>query len=221
MSDDERIRALEDALAQVLKPLRGIPFSVVIKALSEHDVIPVQEGDTDDEALLDRLAVAATHAGRLVRDNPIRRPRPNEVGNDMEPFLMEGLRYVGFDCTRPLTRSGSLRTMGYPDALVVYDGKPTYVECKIYSDKTEYTAQRSFYLSPSEDFKVTQDARHVAVGFNMEATALTDGSRDSSYIPKSFKVVDLYRLYCDVKYEFNSDNRRLYADGMVLRSGRC
>lgn len=219
MNENDRMKALEDALAQILRPIKGIPFSVVIKALSEHDVIPIDNANPDDKSLIDRLAEAAVEAGKLVQANPIRRPRPNEVGNDMEPFLMEGLKIVGFDCVRPSTKSGSLRSMGYPDTLVTYEGRPTYIECKIYSAKTEFTSQRSFYLSPSEDFKVTQDARHIAIGFKMNVAALSDGSTDSAYTPVSFKVVDLYNLYCDVKYEFNSDNKRLYAEGMILAAG--
>lgn len=216
MNKDERLHALEEALAQVLRPIRGVPFSVVIKALCDHVVIPIKNDDAVDLQLLSLLTEAAHEAGRLVHQTPIKRPRPNEVGNDMEPFLMQGLTTAGFECTRPTTRSGALRSMGYPDALVVHAGRPTYVECKIYSEKTEFTSQRSFYLSPSSDFKVTQDARHVAVGFKMLATTTNDRSGDSYYVPTSFKIVDLYDLYCDVKYEFNSDNRRLYRRENVL-----
>jgi hypothetical protein len=31
--------------------------------------------------------------------------------------------------------------------------------------------------------------------------------------------VDLHDLLCDVKYEFNSDNRRLYSPSMVVLKG--
>ena len=43
--------------------------------------------------------------------------------------------------------------------------------------------------------------------------------RDSLYTPRSFRLVDLHDLLCDVKYEFNSDNRRLYAAGLLLLKG--
>jgi hypothetical protein len=52
----------------------------------------------------------------------------------------------------------------------------------------------------------------------MHAAAIP-GSRDSLYTPKSYKLIDLHDLLCDVKYEFNSDNRRLYAESMVLMQG--
>lgn len=77
---------------------------------------------------------------------------------------------------------------------------------------------RSFYLSPSEDFKVTMDARHLLMAFGVEREPL-EGTRDSLYRTISFKLVALAGLKCDVKYEFNSDNKRLYDDGMLLASG--
>ncbi|HEX7486001.1 MAG TPA: hypothetical protein VF332_07610 [Vicinamibacterales bacterium] len=54
------------------------------------------------------------------------------------------------------------------------------------------------------------------VGMKADAVG---GSRNSLYTPKSYKLVDLHDLLCDVKYEFNSDNRRLYAASMVLLQG--
>ena len=77
---------------------------------------------------------------------------------------------------------------------------------------------RSFYLSPSEAFKVSLDAKHLLLAFGMEARAVR-GSRDSRYTPRSFKLVDLHDLLCDVKYEFNSDNRRLYVPDLLLLQG--
>ena len=36
------------------------------------------------------------------------------------------------------------------------------------------------------------------------------------YWPVAFKIVDLYGLECDLKIEFNSDNRRLYESHRIL-----
>lgn len=46
-----------------------------------------------------------------------------------------------------------------------------------------------------------------------------DGSRDSLYTAVSYKLINLYELQCDVKYEFNSDNRRMYDTALVLAEG--
>jgi hypothetical protein len=38
-------------------------------------------------------------------------------------------------------------------------------------------------------------------------------------IPRSYKLMDRFDLVCDVKHEFNSDNRRLYHPSMLLIEG--
>jgi hypothetical protein len=93
------------------------------------------------------------------------------------------------------------------------------LECKIFAEGVDPTTMRSFYLSPSDSFKVSLEARHLLLAYGMEATAIA-GSRDSFYRPRSFKLVDLHDLLCDVKYEFNSDNRRLYSAGLILAEGK-
>lgn len=219
MDDRERAEILEAALAQLLQPLKNIPFSTVVRSLANHSILPVDKGDPLDAALINQLSAAAASCGIAVRNNPILRPRPNEVGNDIEPYVMRGIVAAGLKCERPTTAGGALKSTGYPD-IIVWDAanRPTYLECKIFSAETANTSMRSFYLSPSDDFKVVHDARHLLMAFQMEATA-TPNSRNSEYRAVSFKLVDLHDLLCDVKYEFNSDNRRLYGKDMLLAQG--
>lgn len=219
MNDKERLAVLENALAQMLKPVRGIPFSVIIKSLSEKDVIKIDPKSSADAALLEKLKRAIKMTATEVQKTPIRRPRPNEVGNDIEPFVMKGLAAAKLRAVRPTSANGHGKSTGYPDILVFDDEeRPTYIECKIFAYGTAMTTMRSFYLSPSESFKVSQSARHLLLAFGMSAEAVP-GSRDSLYQPRSFKLIDLHDLLCDVKYEFNSDNRRLYASNLVLLEG--
>jgi hypothetical protein len=219
MDDRERAEALEEALAQFLRPLKNIPFSTVVLSLSGHSIIPIDRNDPHDEDLIEKLKRAAATCGAAVRQNPIIRPRPNEVGNDIEPYVMKGVVAAGFRCARPTTAGGALKSTGYPD-IIVWDNqdRPTYLECKIYSADTANTSMRSFYLSPSDDFKVCHDARHLLMAFQMERTPLPNSS-ESEFRAVAFKLVDLHDLLCDVKHEFNSDNRRLYMGDMVLASG--
>lgn len=220
MDDKQRAEILEAALAQLLQPLRNIPFSTVVRSLSGHSIVPIAQQDAADIDLIERLSRAARLCGEEIRKKPILRPRPNEVGNDVEPYVMDAVRAAGLNCERPPTATGSLKSTGYPDILVQdSSGRPTYLECKIYSANTANTSMRSFYLSPSDNFKVCQDARHLLMAFEMDAVAVS-GSRNSEYRAVAFKLVDLHDLLCDVKYEFNSDNRRLYGDGMLLASGK-
>jgi hypothetical protein len=168
---------------------------------------------------LDKLENAIQMCGAELKSNPIRRPRPNEVGNDVEAYVMRALPQAGLTAVRPTSKSGLGKATGYPDILIRDRGnRATYLECKIFAHGSAETTMRSFYLSPSESFKVSVDARHLLLAFGMEASPIS-GSRDSLYIPKSYKLIDLHDLLCDVKYEFNSDNRRLYAPSMMLLQG--
>ena len=48
MSDKEEDKALEQALAQMLRPVKGIPFPVIIKSLSGQEVIPMNKESASD-----------------------------------------------------------------------------------------------------------------------------------------------------------------------------
>jgi len=219
MDEKTRLEALESALAQMLKPVKGIPFNVIIRSLSEHRVIKFDTTTKPDSALLKLLSTAIEICADEVNARPIRRPRPNEVGNDIEEYVMRALTKVGLRSTRPTSAQGRAQSTGYPD-IIFYDGqgRPTYLECKIFADGQIPSTMRSFYLSPSKNFKVSVDARHLLLAYGMKAEAVLD-SRDSLYRPTSFTLVDLYDLLCDVKYEFNSDNRRLYTKDLILLQG--
>jgi hypothetical protein len=219
MTDQRQTDELEHVLAQFRRPLKNLPFPLVIKAMAGQEVLPIKRDDPDDRELLACLARAAQATAESVRAAPIRRNRPNEVGNDIEPHAMEAIRRCGLCAERPRSRAGRGQQTGYPDILV-YDraGRPTYVECKIFGEGSTFTTMRSFYLSPSENFKVCLDARHVLLAFAVDREPIP-GSRDSWYRATEFKILDLFHLQCDVKYEFNSDNRRLYAANMILAGG--
>jgi len=219
MSDRERIAELEAVLAQFLQPIRNIPFPLIIKSVSGHSVLPIDRDNRDDRTLIEQLAEVAAVTGEMLRDTPIRRNRPNEVGNDVEPFVMRAAAQVGLAADRPKGASGRGKTTGYPDILLTDSaGRPSYVECKIFGEGSSPTTMRSFYLSPSDDFKVTCDARHLLMAFEMRRMPIP-ASRDSFYTALAFKLVDLSGLKCDVKYEFNSDNRRLYHEDAILIEG--
>lgn len=220
MNDAERAEHLENLLATFLKPIKGIPFPVVIKAICGNAVENLDLADPDDAALIAALKQAAVTTAQLVTKSPIRRPRPNEVGNDLEPFVRQAAIKAGLAASAPKSKTGRGQQVGYPDILVRDQaGRATYLEVKSFADGADATTMRSFYLSPSANPKVCLDARHIVLGFGVVAAPIT-GSRDSFYRAVSYKLINLYELQCDVKYEFNSDNRRMYADGLILASGR-
>lgn len=209
----EREQKLEDALAQFLKPVKGIPFEVVVKAMCDNEVFKFDKSSDALAQILERITEAMRSTCRTVQQNPINRPRPNEVGNDMEPFVIQALCDAGLKAATPKTVSGKGKAMGYPDAMITTDAGVIYLEVKTYAAKNHKTSQRSFYFSPSDDAKITCDAHHLLVGFEIERNG-------NLFTPMAFEIVDLYGLDCDVKSEFNSDNKRLYTAERLLVSER-
>jgi hypothetical protein len=220
MNDSERADHLEQLLATFLKPLKGIPFPVAIRAICSTGVEKMDPSDPKDAELIDLLTEAAGRVSKAVFASPILRPRPNEVGNDLEPFAMRAIRDMGIKAESPKSAGGKGQSTGYPD-LIVEDkyGRLSYIDVKSYADGAALTTMRSFYMSPSANPKVCNDARHLVLGFGVVATPVAAG-RNSAYNVASFKLIDLHDLECDVKYEFNSDNRRMYASNLVLASGK-
>jgi hypothetical protein len=134
VDDKERLEVLEQALAQMLKPMKGLPFSVIVKSLAERQVIQISKTDSADIELLERLAKMIRFCAAELKSNPIRRPRPNEVGNDVEAYVMRALLQAGLTAVRPTSKAGLGKSTGYPDILVRDAGnRATYLECKIFA----------------------------------------------------------------------------------------
>lgn len=216
--DDKYVCQLEDVIKQMLTPLRGLPFRLVIESLSEKKVIPFDPANPNDVQFLEQLKEVARSAGRSINQNPIVRRRANEVGNAIELFVREALKDNGCPAETPTGISGQKKSSGYPDIETVDAcGRTCYIECKTYNIENIATSQRSFYLSPSENFKVTQDGHHFVLSYEI----YTDGrsGENNIYKCRHWKLQDLYTLLVDVKHEFNSDNRRLYDSELTLAEG--
>lgn len=196
-----------------LKQTKDIPFHLIIKELYNVDVKPFDIRDQDNLKILQKINMAAEETIRRVSNEPIKRPRPNEVGNDIEPFVMDSLNKNGLCAEKPTTTTGHKKSTGYPDIKIKSGDKIIYLEVKTYAAKNKDTTQRSFYLSPAEDPKVTDDGHHLLIGFEIKKV---DGTPDK-YVPVAFKIVDLYDLKCDIKLEVNSDNYRLYSCTTLLK----
>jgi len=209
----EREEKLEAVLAQFIRPIKGIPFEVIMRSLCSASVIKFDTTEGKNDQTLELIAKAMRAVCRAIQKDPIQRPRPNEVGNDIEPFVINMLKQRGLNASPPKTTTGKGKATGYPDVKIEMSGLPIYLEVKTYAIKSHKTTMRSFYLSPSDDPKVTEDAYHILVGFEVERTG-------NLYAPVAFELVDLYGLECDMKFEFNSDNKRLYEHERILRSER-
>ncbi len=218
MANEKYVKNLERIIKQMIKPLKGLPFKLVVEGLYGCKVIPFGEGQEKDERLLNDLKKVAIKSGKEVNKKGIYRKRPNEVGNDIEKFVKDALNQKGLEASIPETISGKKKSLGYPDIIFVdKDGRPNYLECKTFNIENKFTTQRSFYLSPSEESKVIKDARHLAIAFEI----IYDGSEGESniYRCKSWDIIDLTELEVDVKREFNADNKRLYSKNLILAGG--
>lgn len=209
----EREAHLEKVLAQFLKPVKGIPFEVIIKSLSSCSVMPFDRSNSGLAQLLKLIAEATRDACEAVAANPIERPRPNEVGNDMEAFLISSMNASGLKAGPPKTRDGKGKSAGYPDIKIETTPHPVFVEVKTLATAKPASSFRSFYLSPTESPKVFEDGYHLLVAFEIVRSG-------NAYRPIAFEIVDLYGLECDMKFEFNSDNKRIYEERRVLARER-
>lgn len=217
--NDEYTKRLENVIKQMLTPLKDIPLSLVIESISGYKILPFDPTDSKDQSVRDNLIKACRLAGARINAEGVQRTRPNEVGNDIEPYVKNALRSIGYQADAPKTKSGGKKAAGYPDIEFVDEfGRTNYLECKTFNIENVATTQRSFYLSPSEDFKITQDAHHFVVSF--EIYVASRQGRENIYKCRSWKVVSVQNLPVDVKYEFNSDNVRLYTKDLVLAEGK-
>ena len=214
-NSDEYTQKLESVIKQMLTPVKNVPFHLVIESLSERKVLTFDKHNHKDNRLLNNLVQVARIAGNNINKQEIRRRRANEVGNAIESFVKNALHQQGYYSDTPKTIEGNKKSTGYPD-LCFYDeySRMIYLECKTFNDQTKNTTQRSFYLSPSQNFKITEDAHHLVISYEI----YTDRTEKNNYVFKtsSWKILSIKDLEVDVKYEFNSDNKRLYNDKFVL-----
>jgi len=216
MANKEYIDKLENIIKQMLTPLKDIPFNLVIESLTGKKVIPFDTTNRDDLHILELLEKSAIVAGKEVNRNGIASKRPNEVGNYVEPFVKKALSEFGLKPDTPAGVKGKKKSTGYPDIIFSHNGEPYYLECKTYNLENIDTTQRSFYLSPSDDFKVIHDTHHFVISYEMY---ISDRKGDINiYKCKNYKILSIESLSVDVKYEFNSDNRRMYSgrNGTIL-----
>lgn len=216
MNGNEYTRRLEYVIKQMLQPLKDIPFNIVIEAMTGKKVISFDFSKSEHAEVLELLKTAAINAGKNINGTGILRPRPNEVGNDIEPYVRKALNNLKLNADIPTGPSGHKKATGYPDIIFWYTSRPYYLECKTYNIKNIDTTQRSFYFSPSDEFKIIYDAPHFILSYEIYVA----GEQGNKHIYKCrhYKILSIESLSLDVKYEFNSDNRRMYSgkDGAIL-----
>jgi len=215
---EEYIKQLEQAIGKFLEPMKGIPFPVAIKALTGCNVLAFAPSLDQNKRLLEQLSKSAQLGGQKAFQEGIFTARPNEAGNHIEPFIVESLKQGGLKADKPTSKKGRKKAAGYPDIQIEDQiGRVVYLDCKTYNTKTKNQSFRTFYFSPSEDPKITKDAFHLLMSFELD-TAERKGKR--AFIPISWQIYTLDRLQIQVKHEFNASNRELYTKEALLAEGR-
>lgn len=217
---EKYIKELEKTISQFLKPLKNIPFKIAIKAMSGCNVIPFDKDNPQDQQLLKDLIEAIKIGAKNANQKGIFTRRENEVGNHIEPFMIDALNKIGLKADRPETREGKKKAVGYPDIFVKdRNNRPNYIECKTYNERNYQTTQRSFYFSPAErptDFKVIYDARHIIISFKIDRAERDD---KRAFVPVYWKIFSTDNLIGQIKHEFNSTNKQMYTQDALLAEG--
>lgn len=210
MTEQDYIKDLEKIAKVIAEPFKNLPFSSVIRLLSGFKVISFEKNKKEHLDLLQKLTSAAQIAGKKANEQGIFTDRPNEAGNRIEPFVKDALQKVGLKADTPIAKSGKKKATGYPDIEINFEKSQTaYLECKTYNINNINTTQRAFYFSPSSNFKVTKDALHVMLSYQIEK-----GKRNNknAYIPVNWKLYSLEFLTVDLKNEFNQSNVKMYGE---------
>jgi hypothetical protein len=199
----------ERALAELTAPAKKLPFKSVIHATTGHRVLDFDTNNPAHTELRVKLLRAAALAGQRARKDGLTAERPNEAGNHLEPFVRAALQEAGLEARIPRTTANRAQAAGYPD-IEISGPVPCYLELKSYNAATVNTTQRSFYYSPSETPKVTRDAVHLLLAYELERVE-RDGQ--PSFVPRHWRLITLQDLEVDLKFEFNQSNRGLYGNG--------
>lgn len=184
--NEENIRQRIKTIIKCLAPIKDVPFPLIVKILTDFEVLAFDPLINDNKQLLMCLSSAAQSAGEKAFEKGIEAKRPNEAGRKIERFVLDALNQVRLRAETPLSKAGIKKTSGYPDIQIEDEnGRTIYIDCKTYDTSTKNSDQRTFYLSPSEDPKVTKDTLHFLMSF--ELNRVQRGSKEV-FIPVSWQI---------------------------------
>ncbi len=211
--ESKEMKQLKQAAKIFLKPMEKLPFPVVVEAMTNYKVVSYIE--EDDKCLLNAFSNACIKTIKDSKKNPIPANRPNDVSAQVENILQKNLHKFGVRAEKPKSKnkkSGS--PQGYPDLLLWYKDRPTYLEVKVSRvQNINKGSARNFFYQPVENSKITQDARHFLCGFAM------DELKEKKWILKQWTVTDLWFFRVKLKPEYNADNIEIYRDEAIIRKG--
>lgn len=200
MTQENYIKALENCISQMIKPLNGIPFNLIIKSITGMEV---EFFDEKNQSHINALKVLKEVGFEMI-GKKIKSKRVNEVGNKIEPIVKDLFKAKNIKADIPENNKKRKQSAGYPDIEFTLEEKSYYLECKTFNKANINDSFRTFYLSPSENFKVTKKAVHFLISFEIVKF-------ENEFEVKNFKIVSLNSMLCDLKSEFNASNKALYS----------
>jgi len=200
-----QIEAIQE-LSQTALGSGSLPFSDVVLATTGRRILLLNTNNPSHAQLCARLRQAAELTVIETTKDPIQAARPNEAGTQIERRVKAALSEAGLKARTPVNTSGRAQSTGYPD--IEIPGNPhCYLELKTYSEAALTSSQRTFYYSPSEAPKVTCDALHLLLAFQLEKYVQDD---QTLFKPSHWQLISLEDLQVRMKLEFNQSNRGLY-----------
>src|SRR2546428_1691878 len=202
------------------RELKDIPFSEVVKAATDKQILPINATNDVDRLLLQKINSALDRVlARMNMPNSIvqQQRRINEVSSYFESAIKQELNAVpGFVCDFPNTSAGHVERSGYPD-LRLEDkttGRVLYVDPKLYERGSGESSFRTFYFEPKKETnKIHDDAHHLIVGVEH------DGRQKGVWKFLRWELVDLSRFHVRLKAEFQASNRDLYRPEATVARG--
>ena len=197
-NSEEYIKQLEETIRRFLEPIKDIHYNIAIRSLTGCRVLEFDRNDKKNKKLLNKLKEAAQISLKTAYRKGIKTKRPNEAGNQIEPFVINSLNKVGLKAEKPKSRKGKIKIAGYPDIEISDEyGRTIYLECKTYSALTKGQSFRTFYFSPSKDPKITKDAFHLLLSFELSQRKRKKGP---IFVPVSWQLYTLENLKVQIRY---------------------
>ncbi len=157
---DAQTQNLENIIKQYFRPLRDLPANLLFEVLIGYKIILFDEQDEKDRQVLQNLSIVTENAGKDINKKGIIKSQENEVYNEIKSFVEKALNSIGYESETPRMKSRKIED--HPNLKFVDEfGRLNYLECKTFNINNLKTTQRSFFVSPSEDFKITADAHHL------------------------------------------------------------
>ncbi len=190
-----------------------LPFKELVRKFTGTTVLPADRLKGDARELLDRLQVVAQNAMEAMRDRPICAETPNQAGAEAKKRVGDAFSSdFWFGKVQPNKRQG------YPDfSIATSAGTQAFVECKTFGRGKKEDTFRSLYLSRSIHETVTVDGYHIAIGIEMSRS--DSDTTEGSFVPESYKIVDLHGVPLAIKEEWHARNIDLYSLDKILATG--